>query len=162
MSDVEYLTNQGSEAQIADHLSKCDADFVPALSERVDIGQYAAKIRSKATRFEAWSGGVLVGLVAAYLNDSRERVGYVTTVSVLRDWTGQGIGARLIGQCIDHARASGMRRIDLEVGRDNAPAIRMYERSGFRADSQASPFLRMHLILDAVEHTAPSRSEDRS
>ncbi len=160
MSDVEYVRNRGSEAQIAEHLSTCDADFVPALSARVDIDQYAAKIRNKATRFEAWSGGVLVGLVAAYLNDSEDRVAYVTSVSVLRDWMGQGIGAHLMSQCIAQATASGMHQITLEVGRDNAPAVRLYERSGFRAGSENPPFIRMHLMLAAVEPTALTSPKD--
>ena len=148
MSDVDYVRNQGSEAQIAEHLWKCDADFVPALSARVDIEEYAAKIRNRATRFEAWSGGVLVGLVAAYLNDLESRVAHVTSVSVLRGWMGQGIGAQLLSQCIAEATASGMRQITLEVGRDNAPAVRVYERSGFRPVSENPPFLRMLLTLD--------------
>jgi ribosomal protein S18 acetylase RimI-like enzyme len=160
MRDLEYARNRGSAAQIAEHLSTCDADFVPALSARVDIGQYAEKIRSKATRFEAWSGGVLVGLVAAYLNDAEARIGYVTSVSVLQDWKGRGIGAQLMGQCIAHATASGMRQITLEVGRDNAPAIRMYERSGFRAGDEDPPFIRMHLMLEAVEPPALTPPKD--
>jgi hypothetical protein len=70
---VEYLSNNASEAQIAGHLSRCDADFVPSLSGRVDINDYAKKIVNKAMRFEAWSGGELVGLVAAYCATGRAK-----------------------------------------------------------------------------------------
>ena len=82
---VDYLSNKASEAEIAEHLSRCDADFVPPLSGRVEINDYAKKIASKATRFEAWSGGTLVGLVAAYCNDQEKHIAYITSVSVLRN-----------------------------------------------------------------------------
>ena len=112
-SAVQYLSNTASESQITEHLTRCDAAFVPPLSGRVMINDYAQKIASKAKRFEAWSGGVLVGLVAAYCNDQEKRIAHITSVSVLRDWTGKGIAANLMKQCIEHVRALGMRQICL-------------------------------------------------
>lgn len=148
---VEYLSNNASEAEIAEHLSRCDADFVPPLSGRVEISDYAQKIASKATRFEAWSGGTLVGLVAAYCNDQEKRVAYITSVSVLKEWMSKGIAARLMSRCIEHAKASGMRQVSLEVASDNAPAIRLYEKSGFVAGKVNAPFVTMDLHLKSGE-----------
>lgn len=144
---VEYLSTKASEAQIAEHLSRCDADFVPPLSGRVEIKAYAKKIASKATRFEAWSASTLVGLVAAYCNDRENRIAYITSVSVLKTWTGKGIAARLMSQCVEHAKASGMRQISLEVASDNTPAIRLYEKSGFIVGKGSAPFVSMNLYL---------------
>ena len=81
---IEYSLNQATEEEIANHLSRCDADFVPPLSGRVEISSYAHKIAGNATRFEAWAGGALVGLVAAYCNDSERRSAYITTVKIGR------------------------------------------------------------------------------
>ena len=150
---VEYLSNKASEAEIAEHLSRCDADFVPFLSDRVEINDYAKKIASKATRFEAWSGGTLVGLVAAYCNDQGKHIVYITSVSVLREWMGKGISARLMRQCIEHAKVSGMRQISLEVASDNTPAIRLYEKNGFVAGEAKAPFVSMDLIFEERERT---------
>ena len=148
---VEYLSNKASAAEIADHLSCCDADFVPPLSGRVEITGYANKIVSGATRFEAWSGGALVGLVAVYCNDLENCIAYITSASVLKAWTGKGIAARLVGQCVEHAKASGMRRISLEVASRNTPAIRMYEKNGFAAGKASAPFVSMSLDLNSGE-----------
>jgi len=144
---IEYRLNETSAAQIAEHLSRCDADFVPPLSGRVKIEDYATKIASKATRFEAWSGSTLVGLVAAYCNDREKRVAFITSVSVLREWTGKGMAANLMSHCVEYAKASGMRQISLEVAADNSPAIKLYEDSGFIADRSSAPFVRMKLNL---------------
>lgn len=148
---VKFLFNRASAAQIAEHLQCCDADFVPTLSERVEIPDYARKIANKATRFEAWSGGTLIGLVAVYCNDQETRIGHITSVSVMKVWKGKGIAATLINQCVEHAKAAGMQQISLEVARDNTPAIKLYEKSGFIVSEANGPFVGMNLYLKSGE-----------
>lgn len=146
-ASVEYLLNNATQAEIAEHLSRSDADFVPPLSGRVEINDYAQKIASKAIRFEAWSGGTLVGLVAAYCNDQDKRIAYITSVSVLKAWTGKGIAASLMNRCIEHAKAMGMKQVSLEAASDNTLAIRLYEKNGFVAGKANAPFVTMNLSL---------------
>lgn len=145
---VEYLLDKASAAEIAEHLARCDADFVPPLSGRVKINDYAQKIANNATQFEAWSGGTLIGLVAAYCNDIESGVAFVTNVSVLREWAGKGIISKLISQCIEHAKKFGMWQISLEVEDGNMPAIKLYEKYGFVAGKVNLPFIKMHLNLE--------------
>lgn len=148
---VEYQLNKASAAQIANHLLRCDADFVPRLSSRVEIKDYAQKIASKATRFEAWLGGTLVALVAAYCSDQENCITYITSVSVLRAWTGQGHAQHLIRHCIEYSKISGMRQISLEVASGNAPAIKLYEKNGFIACNANVSFICMNLNLKSGE-----------
>ena len=148
---IDYLLNKASAAQIAEHLVLCDADFMPPLSGRVEIKDYAQKIAGKATRFEAWSGGTLIGLVAAYCNDQERRIAYITSVSVLKAWAGKGVAAHLMNQCIEHATASGLRQVSLEVASDNTTAIRLYERRGFITGNVTAPFVDMNLNLKSGE-----------
>lgn len=145
---LEYRTDSASESQIAEHLRVCDADFVPPLGERIEIGAYARKIAGQAVRFEAWSDGTLVGLIAVYCNDRARGIAYVTSVSVLSAWTGRGIAQTLMSRSIEHARAAGMSRMFLEVARDNAPAIRLYESSGFVAEAPRERFVSMSRALN--------------
>lgn len=150
---VEYRSNEASAEQIAEHLSRCDAEFTPPLSGRVEINDYAKKIASQAMRFEAWSGGTLVGLAAAYCNDQETHIAYITSVSVLREWTSKGIAVRLVGQCVEHAKVSGMQQISLEVAACNTPAIKVYEKSGFIADRINALFISMNLnLISGEEH----------
>jgi ribosomal protein S18 acetylase RimI-like enzyme len=150
-AEVDYLLDTASEAEIAAHLVRCDADFVPPLSDRVAIRDYAKRIASAALRFEAWSGGSLIGLVAAYCNDRDKRIAYITSVSVLRAWTGKGIGSRLVGQCIERAKGSDMQLISLEVAATNTRAIKLYTERGFVVNKANGPFLAMNLYLTSRE-----------
>lgn len=149
---VKFLLSKASTVQIADHLLCCDADFVPPLSSRVEIRAYAQKIVGhNATRCEAWSDGTLVGLAAAYCNNQKSRIAYVTSVSVLKEWTRKGIAAGLLGQCVEQAKVSGMRQISLEVAADNISAIKLYEKSGFIMGKTDEPFVGMNLYLKSGE-----------
>lgn len=145
---LEYLSNKASIEEIMEHLCACDSDFVATLSNRVVISDYAQKIASKAIRFEAWSNGALVGLVAVYCNNKETHTSYITSVSVLKDWSGKGIAACLMRRCIKYLEALGMNQIRLEVASNNVPAIKLYEKSGFVADDTSKPFITMNLYLE--------------
>ena len=127
---IAFRRDGASEAQIADHLLRCDASFVPPLSGRADVYAYARKIASNATRFEAWDRA-LVGLLAAYCNDEKRVAAYITSVSVVDGWRGRGIASRLLEQCIEHARVREFQRVELEVDGENVSAIRLYTQNGF-------------------------------
>ncbi len=150
-ASTEYLLNKATVAQIVEHLRVCNADFVPPLSDRVDIAGYAEKIANKAVRFEAWSGDTMVGLIAAYCNDKERGIAYITSVSLLKAWIGKGIATQLLSQCVEYAKASGMHQISLEVAENNTPAIKLYKKSGFIVDKVKGPFINMNLYFKGRE-----------
>jgi ribosomal protein S18 acetylase RimI-like enzyme len=57
--------------------------------------------------------------------------GYLDDVFVLEQYRGQGIGAELMREAVNHARKSGCVRVELGTRRDNVHARRLYERLGF-------------------------------
>ncbi|HEU0132542.1 MAG TPA: ribosomal protein S18-alanine N-acetyltransferase [Mycobacteriales bacterium] len=57
---------------------------------------------------------------------------YVQTIGVAPSHQRRGIGSVLLRALLDDARDRGLGRVGLEVRVDNAPAIAMYERFGFR------------------------------
>ena len=144
--EIEFQANRASAQQIFKHLSCCDADFVPILSSRVEIGKYAQKIVCNATRIEAWSRSKLIGLIAVYCNDQKGRIAYITSVSVIRTWAGRGVGTLLMNQCVERAKASGMQRVTLQVDEENVQAIRFYKKIGFTV-CKGAPKITMSLNL---------------
>jgi len=149
---VEYLLNKASEPEIVEHLQACDTDFVPPLSGRVKISDYARKIAGKATRFEAWAGGTLIGMVAAYCNDEERRVAHITSVSVLNEWTGSGIATQLMEQCIKYLKEVKFDRVELEVNGQNERAIRLYKRRGFIKTKNEVRGQVLVMYLNSVDH----------
>ncbi|MBL8332554.1 MAG: GNAT family N-acetyltransferase, partial [Rubrivivax sp.] len=47
-------------------------------------------------------------------------------------WRGHGLGQRLLAACIAKAERQGITRIELSARADNAEALRLYQRLGFR------------------------------
>jgi ribosomal protein S18 acetylase RimI-like enzyme len=137
--------NKATEAEIAEHLLRCDTAFARPLSGRLEIRDYARKVAAHATRFEAWAAGVLVGLVAAYCNDTARRRAYITNASVLREWHRKGIASRLLKNCVLHITKMRFERIELEVDSDDRGAVALYTKAGFAITLVAGQVTTMHL-----------------
>ncbi len=129
--DIVYMTGEATADEIAEHLRACDSDFIPQLSKKTDIAAYAEKIVRNSITFEARRNGLLAGLVAAYMNDEKKQAAFITSVSVLRDFTGAGIAGRLIRNCADLGLKQGFKEIILEVSPENTAALKLYEKNGF-------------------------------
>jgi ribosomal protein S18 acetylase RimI-like enzyme len=150
---LRYAVDAATAAAIGVHLRRCDESFVPPLGQRLAIDDYAAKIRVNAVTFEAWSGGDLVGLVAAYLNQPEREQGFVTSVSVAAPFQGVGIASTLMQNCIRFAEEHGFRRIGLEVHASSRRAIALYRRRGFEVSGSNGEFLRMTLEIERAGAT---------
>jgi len=56
----------------------------------------------------------------------------ILSVAVDPKARGRGVAGALLAHHLSRAAARGIARIFLEVGEDNAPALRLYEKAGFR------------------------------
>jgi DNA-3-methyladenine glycosylase I len=77
--------------------------------------------------FIAWKGATRIGLLTYCLSD--EAVEIVTLDSVE---PGRGIGTALISEMIQFARVNKHQRLWLITTNDNTPALRFYQKIGFR------------------------------
>jgi ribosomal protein S18 acetylase RimI-like enzyme len=130
MSSLQYRRDTATIDDVRAHLTRCDADFTPPLSARLDLEAYAAKLAERATRFEAWDGGRLVGLVAVYVTPGAPEA-FISNVSVVSELRGQGVATALVAGCIDRVRSSGAATLKLEVATADRAAGRFYEKLGF-------------------------------
>ena len=147
---IEYHVNRATEIQIKEHLKLCEANFIPPLSERIELQMYSKKIVDKAVRFEAWEENVLIALIASYCNDNENRSAFITSVSVLKEMQGKGFASKLMKQCIKHLKELGLEQAILEVGNENVNAIAFYRKLSFmvsRIDDQTS-FMQLNLFKE--------------
>jgi ribosomal protein S18 acetylase RimI-like enzyme len=142
---LTYRLNSASLPEIFCHLNTCDQEFTPSLGSKVDIEEYAGKLHSRAERFEAWSNKSLVGLVAVYANDAGGH-GYISSVSVLAEWTGQNIATTLLRKSIEFLAQASFHSVRLKVGKQNHSAISLYCKFGFQCDAEDGEFISMCLL----------------
>ena len=142
----DFRVDSSAEESIRAHLLGCDQYFRPPLSARVDLAAYSRKLRDHATTFEAWDGETLAGLVAGYI-DAGARSSYITSVSVLPGFAGQGIATRLLGMFVEHVKTGGIEMIGLEVSKTNPAAMQLFAKFGFRAVEDRGPLLLMRAFV---------------
>ena len=144
---LKYTEGMASEQEICSHLMECNENFVPPLEKKVSIHEYSNKIFQKAVTFEAWRVDTLVGLLAAYFNDPNGQTGYITSVSTIKAYMGQGIASILINFSIDYARQHSFRTISLEVAKANHQAINLYRKFQFKEfeDKHTSTLMKLDI-----------------
>jgi ribosomal protein S18 acetylase RimI-like enzyme len=74
----------------------------------------------------------------------------VLGMGIVAAYRGQGIGSRLLATALELAAERGIRRSELIVRSDNAPAIGLYRRFGFVAEGTC----RNYMCVDGVDYDA--------
>lgn len=118
---------------IKEHLIKCSDSFKPNLNSYVDIPEYSKKIFEKSKMFYEFDGDKLIGLVAVYDNSS-EKYGWITNVSVDPDYTKNGIAYKLLNNTLEFFKKKNYNNVYLEVFSENLKAIKLYNKHGFNQD----------------------------
>jgi ribosomal-protein-alanine acetyltransferase len=89
--------------------------------------------RPTAVFLVAEQQGTVVGQGVALVRQHRSGAsGRIYSLATHPERRGQGIGESLLRSMVEELGARGVRRVYLEVDEDNAAAIRLYERRGFR------------------------------
>ena len=148
--NINYKIDSASERDINNHLNRCDGDFIPKLSSRVNINDFSKKIAEKTTTFEAWNGQILAGMLSAYFNNPEIKTGYINNISVIREYVGNGIASKLLDMCIDYAKEYSFKEVRLEVFKDNIRAIELYKKFGFRIFKNNNDFMIMRYEMSSL------------
>ena len=80
-------------------------------------------------------------------DEARTDAAWLISMWVAPEVRGRGVGEALIAAVVEWARASGARRLLLDVGDHNRPAIALYARMGFEPNGRtgALPAPRSHI-----------------
>lgn len=139
---IMYTVKAAKENEIYSHLVKCSENFIPPLECRVNLWEFSKKIYVKTVTFEAWDNDILAGMISAYFNNAETKAGFINNVSIIKEYMGFGIASELLDMCKRYAAEVQFKEINLEVAKDNARAIHLYEKKSFRVyEVRESSFL---------------------
>ena len=117
LADLDALLALERAAFTSDHLSR---------------RQYRRHLHSPtAAVLAAVDRGGLLGKVVAFFRRNSD-IARLYSIAVNARARGRGVGEALLHAVEKESRARGCRRLHLEVRQDNAGAIRLYERLGYR------------------------------
>jgi ribosomal protein S18 acetylase RimI-like enzyme len=144
-SQFDFEINRASQEDICYHLTDIDYQFTPSLSSRVNISSYSEKIYKFSKRFEVWHKKRLIALLAIYENSLDIKNYFITNLSVLNEFRGNGIGSALILLSIEDAKLEKPSYLSLEVFCHNLAAIHLYKKHGFIVKKKKGNLLFMEL-----------------
>lgn len=112
--------------------------------------EWIEKIATPDVAMAAMVGDILVGF--GMLSPGRLRRAHAASISlgVHEAWHGRGIGSALVAEMLDLAdNWLGLRRVELKVFTDNAPAIALYRKYGFEVEAiHRGETLREGVLID--------------
>jgi ribosomal protein S18 acetylase RimI-like enzyme len=137
------------------------ADLAPLLALHEDLfpngylkaSDFAEALDDPGRRVQCCTGadGRLLGYLHAKDDPEQPEI-YVDYLGVAPEARGQGLGRALLGEALAWGRALGRPRASLTVREDRAPALALYERSGFRQVSAG-----VHWRRESMDRQAPPR-----
>jgi ribosomal-protein-alanine N-acetyltransferase len=97
-----------------------DADSITQSIEHPASASFIAQVREPLSL-----AGFIIGRIAA---DEAE----ILTIGVAPEWQRRGIGRQMVEGLVRAARRAEVKRLFLEVATDNAAAVALYKRLGFK------------------------------
>jgi [ribosomal protein S18]-alanine N-acetyltransferase len=88
----------------------------------------------------------------------RSQAARIYSIAVEVRYSRRGVGRALLQACEKYARAHGREALTLEVRYDNAPAIALYEKSGFRQFGEHEDYYEDGATALRYEKTLDPRS----
>lgn len=117
--------------ELYNFLKRVEKLFPIPLSEKEQLTVLASKFQKYGTVSCVREGGKIIALCAGYINDQEERLGYISVVASLPEYTNKGYGQIAVQGFIDKAHDAGMKAIHLYADKENQSALNMYAKLGF-------------------------------
>lgn len=130
---MEFIVKNPKEEcieNIYDFFVKTNDLTIPPLSQIVNLKEYTEKIHSNATLFEYIEDNRIIALNAVYVNKYPQD-SFATSLAVLPEYEGYGIGAKLILKAINYCKKYGSQGYRLQMRSSNIIMLDFYLKRGF-------------------------------
>lgn len=132
MDDLLQNEKKLKTKEILEFLQAVNFDFPVPLEKKVDLTEYAQKIKEKATLFaikEEMSS--IRGLIAGYTNNIESNLAYIALLAVRSNERGKGLSKILLKKFLEDCQEKGIQRVHLYTTKNNVVAQNLYKRFGF-------------------------------
>lgn len=117
--------------EISDFFKEHDDHYFEKLSDRVDIDDYSQKLLENSLQFTLRDDIDLIGLSPCYFNNDKEKVGYISSLTIKEDFRGRKLGSAMIKEIAQFARNKKYNTIMVKIHYDNHISHNFYLKNGF-------------------------------
>ena len=119
---------KGSAKSIENFIEDVDHEFVPMLSKKVNISEWAVKLDTFANNFACLDQyDNIEALLSFYVNKDC----FITFFAVLEEHRRKGLGSMLLDACIQKCKKEQNNKIKVETWLTNKQATELYLSKGF-------------------------------
>lgn len=145
---IKTVNDRGEIKQVLDAFS----ETLQSLSQGERFrNQMADKFAVNANVIVACEGNTVCGFASYYANDNATWNAYISMIAVLPPYRKKGVGLLLLNQITKHAKAREMKRIWLQVNKNNVPAIRFYQNNHFAVFRVSENSYYMEYIIEEYD-----------
>jgi ribosomal protein S18 acetylase RimI-like enzyme len=120
-----------SEKELYLFLSLVDKEFPISLSKKTNLIETAKKLYILGDIFCIKDNKNIIGLIAGYSNNTKDKTGYISVLAILNKYRGKGLASKLVNVFLDNAKKNGMNTVFLYTHASNVNAVKLYKRLGF-------------------------------
>ena len=118
---------------LEEFLYAVDKLFPIPLSEKTNLHEFARKLIDRATIFYETDGEKIISLVAGYIDNAFDGIGYISIVATLPEMRRRGIAKKLITEFLNTAYKNGLSAVHLYTDKANKNALKLYDSFGFES-----------------------------
>jgi ribosomal protein S18 acetylase RimI-like enzyme len=136
----EWVKGKEYSDRINKFLKEMDLDFIPNLSSRVIMDDYAEKLATYADTLFLKYNNEDIASCSVYCN---YREAFISSIGVKSIYKYKNLGKELIQDTINHVITKGCSTVMLDVNKKNFIAIKFYEKCGFYSISEEFEWIKM-------------------
>lgn len=144
VQDYKIISNINQDS-IREFLWSCDKDFIPRLSQRIEINTYSKKIYEYANVYCVIVSEQIRAMCAIYLNNEKE--GFITSFNVVKTSQNNGYGTILMQYVLNEAKKQKYTTVALKVDCNNQKAINFYKKNLFFIEEKIDNWITMRIYL---------------
>ncbi|NOU47443.1 MAG: GNAT family N-acetyltransferase [Bacteroidales bacterium] len=144
---IQIRKFKASIDEIKSYLIDNDEIFFEPMQSRLDITKFSEKIYQNADQYWVFNDERKIGFMAVYFNHPINEFGFITTISICKEFQGTGLGKRLLEEAIGYASENGFKKIRLQVHPHNITAQNLYTKFGFEVIENDGLYYLMSLNI---------------
>tara|TARA_Y100001980_G_C14469910_1_gene250280 strand:+ start:178 stop:648 length:471 start_codon:yes stop_codon:yes gene_type:complete len=127
------------------YLRRVDGGFPIKLSLRIDLQEYAEKLASKAFNLFVNLDGDDIAHAAFYYDEKSSYI-FITSIAVIDEYTGRGLGKKLLNEIEKFALSESIGLLELEADCNSKSLLDFYTKNAFELNHRKnSCLLRKYL-----------------
>lgn len=147
INNICKIHQNDNYTDLLEYFNIIDNSYSKVLGVNNSLSEYCDKLSKNAKVYYLVLSNDKIGLLAFYANNYKEKIAFISSISLISYYQGYGLGVKLLNFLEEYLRKIEFNEIRLEVSKNNLNAIKFYKQYGFSVFEKKQISLIMSKIL---------------